>query len=252
MDAACYIYNNGTFKLRWYPLDDIEIITSGVHKLDMKNGEIFITPASNSYAAPVMTAIISGIIAEYGEMTYYELMLKLQSMALCVIGNFIQGVNPYPWNIFNSNINEKGNIVWDYNLYSRVILSYLKFFNNEILIPVLNIYGSNNDLCLRFIHMIMNKFKIKCINCKVITEFYDNLSPHFIPLPQSYNTTSFINNIYNKFKNDVFILYSRSNINCDINIELNQSILISHDNKTQIFNCYELTNVVELILNLLT
>lgn len=243
-----FFYHNGLYKLRWYPFDDIEIMTSGVHQLCKKSNEIFISPAVNSYAAPVITGAVLDIIHENGKLSFNEILLKLQDKAKTVIGNYVPQLTPYIWNIYDKQYDK----MYDYNECSNIIKKYLKFNTNEIDIPILNIYGDNNDVSIGFILLLSEKLKNNNYYY-VITEFIYELKYGFILFPENYNKISFCNNIYNKFKNDILILHSRDSMNCDVNIEIDKLITLNYDDgnkKSRSFNCCELNDAADFLLYL--
>lgn len=248
-----YYYNNGMFKLRWYPFDDIEITTSGTHELIKKNNIIFKTISSNSFATPMITAYVSDIIFENGKLSHNEILLKLEKKAKTVIGKYISGIVPYIWNIPQNNYDKIYNN-FDFKTYNNIISKYLKYNEISINIPIVNICGLNFNKCLDFIFKLSKHLEQDNFYYRIITEYFDELKYGFVLFPQNCDKKIFCNNIFDKFKNEILILHLDNNFECDITIKINNSIVIYYNDEISIiktFDCYFIEESVNYVYNLL-
>jgi len=246
-----FLYNNGAFKLRWHSFDDTEIVTSGVHELRKNNNEVFKTPTANSYAAPVITAFVSDCIFENGKLSYDEILLKLESNAKIVIGEYTP-LNPYIWNVSDDKyetILDK----WNYNEYNNIISKYLKSVTKEIDVPIINIYGASRRVCIDFIFSLLKKLKEYDFYYRIITEYVEELKYGFIVFPKNYDKLTFCSDIYYKFKNEILVLHLFDKFNCDVNIEINNTITIScyDSNISKIFHLYSLDESIHYLFEIL-
>lgn len=214
------LYNNGKYKLRWHSFDDIEFITSGKHELKLKDNNIYYSPASNSFAAPVITALVTNVIHKYGQLSKDEIMLKLQHDATSVIGKQTFLGSPYIWN--NSKLNSQN---FSYEKYSSVISHYLDN-NTKISIPVISIYGCTEDYEIKFINALISRLYDEDVYCIVVTKYTNEIDQKFISCPIGMPIDSFISNITRKFNNDIIVIHGIMYEDSNIVVRVSNSIIM--------------------------
>lgn len=250
---SSHIYKDGMYKLRWYPFDNCEISTSGIHRIIKKNGEVFVTSNSNSFAAPVISALVANILIENGKLSYDHILLKLQEKARTIQGEYLPGFIPYIWNSsrrdFPQNIT-----LFSYDKYNYIIRKYIDVRKREIDIPILNVYGESYDLCLQFIHILVEKLKGDSFHPQVITEYIDELKFSFLLFPNDLNKNIFCSNVDKKFRCDILLTHQFDSFECDINVQINDSINITNSEEPRglrIFKLTEFNESVEYLLQVL-
>ncbi|MUG23708.1 S8 family serine peptidase [Paenibacillus macerans] len=67
-------------------LDGTEVIANGRHRLTNRLGDTIATDASNSYAAPLVTALVSNMLYHQPTLTLQELKYKLMDSSTLVLG----------------------------------------------------------------------------------------------------------------------------------------------------------------------
>lgn len=221
------LYNNGTYKLRWHSFDDIEIVTNGKNELKLKNNDIYNSPSSNSFAAPIVTALVANIINKTGCHTYTDIMHELQRDAVTVIGEQLFDGSAYIWN--SSKITAEN---FDSKKYSRVTSMYIDN-NTEINIPVISVYGSNVGRLTEFVDDLIKMMYNTNIYCRVVTACANQIKFGYIPCPDNVELGRFISNIIRKFENDVIVLLGNKPYKyADITVNISgNSIIVDADDE---------------------
>lgn len=215
------LYNNGTYKLRWHPFDDIEIVTSGKHELKLKNNNTYYSPSSNSFAAPVVTALVANIINKTGCHKYTDIMHELQRYAATVIGEQLFDGSAYIWN--SSKITAKN---FDSEKYSCAAAMYLDN-NTEINIPIISIYGSNIAKLTEFVDHLNKMMYNTNIYCRVVTTYANQINCGYIPCPDGVRYERFISNVIRKFEADVIAFVGIAPyVGADITVNVSENYIV--------------------------
>ncbi len=105
-------YIKDQYKVVNNPFDGVDIAASGRHLLNEFDNQERYTKPSNSYAAPLITALVNNILEDDGDITLEEIKRKLYLKSLNK--NKIEGYNPYIYpnldnikNLIIVNINKK-------------------------------------------------------------------------------------------------------------------------------------------------
>jgi hypothetical protein len=233
------VYKNGNFKLRWYPLDGIEIVTSGQHIIEVQDGK-FTTSNQNSFSAPVITAFIADIFHLYGKKNYDELLLLLESKATHVIGKHIDNYYPYFWNKIVDRENLK---LWDKDLYTKVTTPYLihRPKAKSVPVPLVSIWGRNVTDCIEFIKGLIDKLK-DAYTYQIISDDILQI-PDNIIIPYQCDISSFVSYVYDLFKPDILMLNLGAKYKADIYIYIDDEINISFDDETEKLKKFSLSEI---------
>lgn len=221
------IFKNGKFKLRWYPFDGIEIMTSGQHTIEV--GEKTLTTKNqNSFSAPVITAYVADILHLYGKKSYEELLQILEEKADHQTGKHINCYYPYFWN--NADICESL-ISWDKDLYTKVVSPYLTRRIIEMAVPVVSVSGKNTMGRVNFITGLIEKLK-DVYTYQIISEDILHL-PNNLVMPYRTDISSFASSVYNLFKPDMIMLNLETEYKSDIYINIDDKIYIRFDDENE-------------------
>lgn len=244
------IYISGKYKFRWYPLDHIEILTSGSHSLKKSTGDIYTSPNANSYAAPVITAQVVKLLDKDQFLNFNQIVNTLAYNATTVIGSQLQNFQPYIWSRDHNEIELKS---WDFEKYSLSTRKYItrKHYHEIIDIPVINVQGDIKGQCIKLIELLFSSFQ-KDYYTKIISCDPSDVSNGYVIVPQGVPLMDFCHEICNFFQNDLLIIYSNQSAIGDMNVKISGFIEIKYDNCVYCDSLEHLDNVVQHIVKLLT
>ena len=238
-----FLYNNGKFKIQWYPFDDIEIVTGGRHELLLKNNTVFHTPGSNSFSAPVITAKITDCISGEKHVQKYNVLKMLEQDASTVIGEYIFPFSPYPWNNINSSITEP---VFSSILVNRVISS-----KKESEVPIIRMSGNNSSAESLFFGMLKAFFVNKSVSVYSLTSVFSEMDRSCIYCPEGCDYNSLIISITQKFDCQLVLVHGEIE-NYDIGIFIGSDVISTEcDGVCRDFNGFSVNSVLEYIYDML-
>lgn len=209
-----FLYMDLRFKLKWYPLDEIEIETCGESRL-LSSAE----SRCNSFATSKVTAIVINLLAKLqtqNRLSCFQILKLLQMHATTTIGEYDENIHTtYPWN-FTFIYNE-----YYINAYQKNLLKYLKS-SVRIEVPIITIlrHGGNLEETLFFSlasYMVQQGTYIQVL-CDDISFAQNHHNVIFIPLGVDHS--SFVCNIQGKFMFDAFLLFTfESDVISDLSIK---------------------------------
>ena len=216
---------------RWYPFDGVDVGCCGVHMLDDEKKIENHTPASNSYAAPWVTAFVANKLIEAGRLlTSDEIRHLLFGNAAETKQKYIKAFAPYIWNYSPERIAAQ-NLYWDFNLYNKIIKPQIPKNHDEIDVPVIQMMGSDKEK----IHELIGLFKKRFFDDRywvcVVTEIFEKYASDYIPYPSAMKHERFLFALHEIYRPDLFITISRKPIF--------GNIIISAENGGLICNCRE-------------
>ena len=213
-----YKYVNGIYKFKWYPLDDVEIETSGEHVLEISDVINEKTVASNSFAAPVVVAKIAEIIYPQGYLSFYDLLKQLAERAKTVIGEYRYDCSPYCWHKTIDNVS----VQWSYEQYSDIFNKWLKSEYEELEVPIVCVSGDVQlkDIFLKlFLYVLENNGYRIILLCERKRRTSDKRA---ILVPFECNKYSLLYHLEKKFTPDIIIVDSNERWNEDIDIQISK------------------------------
>lgn len=215
-------YIDGNYAFRWHPFDGIEIVASGKQILRSNRGSIHITSCKNSFAAPVITAYIADIIQKYGTKSHNEILAYLSKKASHVVGEYISDKCLYYWDsVYKEDIYN-----WDKEAYSKAVKEYIKYKNIDITSPLISVSGDNYAKTRELIIDLVS-FAAKYYTYIVVSSDFVDVDRNII-LPDLCDGQIFINNLFDLYRPDLLIANIPYSINSDLEIEINESIVLSY------------------------
>lgn len=206
-------YENGQYKFNKYALDGIDVTASGKHYLQSQSGEYNCTNASNSYAAPLITAMVYNILANNPELALEGIRTELYKMALNFEGN---NYNPYMYlntdwinrkafssSNYNSTLIQEDMKIWDYKFYKEYLQKKVKDIEMNIEIPIIAIFNcSDSGLLLNLNDMFRSDGYYSMIVSTEISDIFDGNEY----LPTQISVKRFLAYIYRKYNCDIILL----------------------------------------------
>ncbi len=192
-------YKGIRFKLKWYPLDEIEIETCG------ESGLEYSIPYCNSFAGAKMTALVANAIGDTpAKRSVFQVLTLLQKHATVVIGKKVPKVKtPYPWD--EGFINNSTH----WQTYQYNILKQIKQLP-EVDVPVISIVR-NSDV---FLETLCEKLSAWLSTNYIYNQiFSDDNSFVFrcggVFVPPDINTDILLSNLQNHFCFDALIFFAK-------------------------------------------
>ena len=232
-----YIYKDGNIKLKWYPFDDVEVETSGVHTLVLKDNGSFKTINANSFSTPVVTARIADIIDKYGQMTVIEILKHLEGEAVTVMGKYLFPESPYPWGQ-NKKIVEK-------ECYEQIIEKYIHKFSVSNMVPIIRVYGDNYKNEIKVIKTLEFILLENGIDYFVLSDQYDEMRLNYTFIPSKIDSNVFAYNVFRNFQCEIIIAHT-SAIEADISVlATSENLKILYDDKCDCFLCADENSFID-------
>lgn len=223
------LYIDGNIKLKWYPFDGVDVETSGVHTIALKDSSFFKTTNANSFSTPVVTAMIADIIEEYGPMPIVEILKQIERRAVTVMGEYLFPESPYPWN--------QNNIIVKKECYERIVGKYIHKNCTPAMAPIVKVYGDNCENELKVIKALGDVLLKNKIDYFVVSDQYDEMRLKHIFIPTKIDSNIFANNVFRNFGCEIIIAHS-SIIKADISVFVTSGNLkILYDDKCDSFMC---------------
>ena len=224
-------YINEQYRFIRYSFDGIDVEASGEHLLTDIYGESKYTCISNSFAAPLITAMVYKILEKNRYKSFDRIREELHKGAL----NYTNDFNPYmcmntDWidkemkltkrsdRCFVKTHNNRKEIrkIWDPKFYSEQLKADLDKKQVNIDIPVIAIYNEGNVDLLENFSFLFRKEGYYSI--KISTD-YTNILNGCEYMPKNISIMGFIAIVYKKYFCDVILVEMRGR-SCIDDIEL--------------------------------
>lgn len=174
------LYFNGQYKFNMYPFDGIDIEASGRHFLTDAYGEKGYTMPANSFASPLVTAMVHKILVKNPHSVLEEIKEVLYRNAMNFQGN---SYNPY--------------------IYMNADWFDEHFRHVKVDIPVIAVFDTENGNILNKLNLFF--FNKGYYSVKISTDYKDIVSGSEY-LPESVEIGQFIAMVYKKYSCDVVIV----------------------------------------------
>ena len=213
------IYTNAQYRFIPYPFNGIDAEASGRHMLTDIYGNSRYTSPANSFAAPLVTAMVYKILMRNSGIVLEEIKEELYKDAL----NFTD--NGYdPCKCMNADWLEKGakldkctgcyyqsvrstgqkkRKVWNPELYKIQLTAQLNKKQANVDIPVIAIYNEGNCDILSGLHMLFRNEGYYSIK---ISEDYTDIPNGCEYMPEGTPVIDFISLVYKKYFCDIILL----------------------------------------------
>ncbi len=222
-----YIYND-------YYLDGIEIIANANHNIIDKSGIVYTTPSCNSYAAPVITALVYELIEKYPDITINEIKTYLRNRSVYNSNN--------PINLIKKNNRTQKNI----DVPLMLFYDFTGYYGAAISKLFCELFRTSGYYAIAIVDSILKSSKPEGIIS--FREHYNNI--------EDINSTV-LKEVYSVFNCDILISCMdkanlqkelAGNLNSFTDVEVDIKILIIKDFTIDIKNIIEKSSEVEILI----
>ncbi len=222
-----YIYNT-------YSLDGIEVIANANHNIIDKSGMVYTTPSCNSYAAPVITALVYELIEKYPDITINEIKTYLRNRSVYNSNN--------PINLIKKNNKTQKNI----DVPLMLFYDFTGYYGAAISKLFCELFRTNGYYAIAIVDSILKSSKPEGIIS--FREHYNDI--------EDINSTV-LKEVYSVFNCDILISCMdkanlqkelAGNLNSFTDVEVDIKILIIKDFTIDIKNIIEKSSEVEILI----
>ena len=205
----------GKYEFRWYPYDGIDILTSSKHTIVYNHKEITLS-ASNSFAAPYITAIVAYIMQLKPNIKFEEVLQELAMGAAICKGHYrpdYKSVNHFykckKVKVIKKDGKIKGienkEIYWNYNVYNDIVIESLPLICNPPKGKIVVFYKKRDTFKLiQFVKKyIVDELGRDVI---VITDSLEGLIYGYEIIPDNMMIQLFVNAVLFKFNNPIIFI----------------------------------------------
>ena len=217
------IYTDAQYKFLQYPFDGTDIEASGRHMLTDIYGSSRYTSPANSFAAPLVTALVYKILIKNSGIALEEIKEELYKDALnfdnnsydpykCMNADWLKKgvkIDKYTgcyYESVQSNSSKKGK-VWDPNLYRAQLVKYMNKKQINLEIPVIAVFNEGTRDILSSLYMFFRNDGYYSVR---ISTDYTDIPQGCEYLPEGVSTSDFISLVYKKYFCDI-ILFNTNN-----------------------------------------